>query len=395
MDKLNKLLLYKIMILIIILLLSFIFSISMLDRKENMLFNKLLPVVGVISEYSGELEIQIMKQLKSGTSQYSIAGKDILNKYGYKNGRFIFIKDKTTSILLSLIFSFGITFLCFISMEVINRNKKRNTNRLREYLEEINKGNYYININIDEDFAIASDELYKTVLTLRELKEKAIKDKVNLKDNIADISHQLKTPITSINLMTQLLEDGESKNENQEYIDKLKKQIERLELLTNSLLTMSKLDADIKQFKEEIVDLNNIINLTMETVIPLIEKKAIEISIVGEDAYIKGDIHWLIEAFLNIIKNCIEHTDYGGQISITISSNPIFKEIMIEDNGIGFVKEDIPYIFDRFYKGKNSDKDSIGIGLSMSKAIIEKHGGEIIAENKTDGGARFKIKFYL
>ena len=129
-----------------------------------------------------------------------------------------------------------------------------------------------------------SDELYKTVVTLRELKERAIKDKVSLKDNIADISHQLKTPITSINIMSQLMEDSESKDENQEYIHRLKKQIERLEILTNSLLTMSKLDADATQFKAEIIDFIDIINLAIEPVLPLIEQKNIKLSIIeGKD----------------------------------------------------------------------------------------------------------------
>lgn len=395
MDNLNKSLLYKVVLLFMVLLISFLFFILVYNYHENILFDKLSTVVGVISEDSKELEVLAMNQLKSSSGQYTIIGKDTLNKYGYNEGKFIFIKDKKQTIFLSLIFSFGITTLCFISMEVLNRNKKRNTNQLKQYLEDINKGNYSLNVHVDEDFAIVSDELYKTVVTLRELKEKAIKDKVNLKDNIADISHQLKTPITSINIMSQLMEDSESKDENQEYIHRLKKQIERLEILTNSLLTMSKLDADATYFKEEIIDFLDIINMATEPILPLIEQKNIKLSIIGGNATIKGDIYWLSEAFLNIIKNSVEHTDVDGQIDIIINSNPIFREIIIEDNGVGFVKEDIPHIFNRFYKGRNANKDSIGIGLPMAKVIIEKHGGEILVENRESRGARFKIKFYF
>lgn len=395
MNNLNKSLLYKIVLLVMVLLISFLFFIIGYNYQESILFDKLSTVVGVISENSKELEVLAMNQLKSSSGQYTTIGKDTLNKYGYDDGKFIFIKEKKQTIFLSLIFSFGITTLCFISMEVLNQSKKRNTNQLKEYLEDINKGNYSLNINVDEDFAIVSDELYKTVVTMRELKEKAIKDKVNLKDNIADISHQLKTPITSIHIMSQLMDDSESKDENQEYIHRLKKQIERLEVLTNSLLTMSKLDADATQFKEEIINFTDIINMAMEPILPLIEKKNIKFSIVWENATIKGDIHWLSEAFLNIIKNSVEHTEINGQIDIIIHSNPIFREIIIEDNGVGFIKEDIPHIFNRFYKGKNADKDSVGIGLPMAKTIIEKHGGEILVENREDRGARFKIKFYF
>ncbi len=395
MNNLNKSLLYKIVLLVMVLLISFLFFIIGYNYQESILFDKLSTVVGVISEDSKELEVLAMNQLKSSSGQYTIIGKDTLSKYGYNDGKFIFIKEKKQTIFLSLIFSFGITTLCFISMEVLNQSKKRNTNQLKEYLEDINKGNYSLNIHVDEDFAVVSDELYKTVVTMRELKEKAIKDKVNLKDNIADISHQLKTPITSIHIMSQLMDDSESKDENQEYIHRLKKQIERLEVLTNSLLTMSKLDADATQFKEEIINFTDIINMATEPILPLIEKKNIKFSIVEENATIKGDIHWLSEACLNIIKNSAEHTDVDGQIDIIINSNPIFREIIIEDNGVGFIKEDIPHIFNRFYKGKNADKDSVGIGLPMAKTIIEKHGGEILVENREDRGARFKIKFYF
>lgn len=126
----------------------------------------------------------------------------------------------------------------------------------------------------------------------------------------------------------------------------------------------------------------------------LIEKKNIKLYIVGDNVIIKGDSYWLGEAFLNIIKNCIEHLEDNGEINIFIESNPIFTEAKIEDNGSGFLKEDLPYIFKRFYKGKNANKDSIGIGLSIAKSIIEKHNGEISVENKKEGGARFKIKLY-
>ena len=335
-----------------------------------------------------------MNQLKSGSNQYSIIGKDTLDKYGYSYGRFIFIKDRKNIFLLSIIFSFCITILCAIGMEILSSNKRRNANELKEYLENINKGNYSLNIDVDKDFAIVSDELYKTVVTLRELRENAVKDKMSLKDNIADISHQLKTPITSINIMSQLMEDSCSKDENQEYIHRLNKQIQRLETLTDSLLTMSKLDANTIKFTKETINLKDIIDLAIEPIVSLIEKKNITINILDDNSSMEGDIRWLSEAFLNIIKNSVEHMEDSGKIDILISSNPIFKQIIVEDNGVGFLKEDIPYIFNRFYKGKNANKDSIGIGLSMSKLILTKHNGEISVENKKDGGARFRIKFY-
>ncbi|NLY45362.1 MAG: HAMP domain-containing histidine kinase [Tissierella sp.] len=394
MDSLNKPLLYKIISLIAVLLLSILFSMTIYHYHENLLFDKLATVVGVITEDSKDLEILAMNQLKSDSSQYTAVGKDTLESYGYNDDKLIFLKDRKGVIYSSILFSLFLTSLYLIGMAIFNRNKRKNINTLKEYLENINKGEYVLNIDVDEDFAIVSDELYKTVVSLRELKEKADKDKSILKNNIADISHQLKTPITSINIMSQLMEDSNSKDENKEYIHRLNKQIERLEELTNSLLTISKLDADAIQFKEEIIDFIEIIELATEPILLLIEKKNIQLSIIGDNSSIQGDSHWLSEAFLNIIKNSVEHIDNNGKIDIIINSNPIFKEIIIEDNGIGFLKEDMPYIFNRFYKGKNANKDSIGIGLSMAKLIIEKHNGEIRVENRSHGGARFRIKFY-
>lgn len=394
MNNSKKSLFYRIGLLIFILILSFVFSISVYSFFENIFFEKLAIIMGIVTNDSKNLEIEIMNQLKSESNKYFLIGKKTLGKYGYDFERFIFLEDRKKVIYASFLFSVLITFIFYIYMYISNENKKKNTESLKNYLKRINRGDYSFNLASDEDFSILSDELYKTIITLRELKEKAIQDKISLKDNIADISHQLKTPITAINIMSELIENNDSKDENKEYIYRLNKQAGRLESLTNSLLTISKLDAGTIKFKKDILYIKNIIDLAIEPIMFLIEKKNIKLHIVGDNAIIQGDSYWLGEAFLNIIKNCLEHLEDNGEINIFIESNPIFAEVRIEDNGSGFLKEDLPYIFKRFYKGKNANKDSIGIGLSIAKSIIEKHDGEISVENKKEGGARFKIKFY-
>jgi len=386
---------YKIGLLIFVLLLSFTLCILVYNYFEKILFEKLAAVVGVVARNSKDMEIKAMNQLKSQHSQYTDIGKEVLGRYGYSSFGFIFMKDKAKVIYSSFLFSFLIAFIFYVNIKISSRNKKSSAEKLKEYLETINKGDYSLSLNIDEDFAIVSDELYKTIVNLRELKEQAIRDKVNLKDNMADISHQLKTPITSINIMAELMEDCESKEENKEYIQRLSKQIARLGDLTNSLLTMSKLDTNTIEFKNDMVDIKNMIEFATEPILYLIEKKNIELNIIGDDLHIKGDTYWLSEAFLNIIKNSVEHIGEKGEINIYLKSNPIFNEVRIEDNGSGFLREDLPYIFKRFFKGKNSNKDSIGIGLSMAKTIIKKHNGEISAGNRKDGGVRFNVKFYF
>ncbi len=394
MSSLRKNSSYKLGMLVFVLLLSFVFCILTYNLLENILLEKLSTVIGVINKNSRDIEILAMNQLKAEHSQYTISGKEVLKKYGYNSAGFIFLKDKKKVIYISVLFSILITFIFYSNIKILGNNRKKNIERLKSYLENTNRGDYSLNLNIDEDFTILSDELYKTVVNLRELKEQAMQDKINLKENMADISHQLKTPITSINIMAQLMENNESKEESQEYINRLSKQIRRLETLTNSLLTMSKLDAETIEFKKETIEIKNIIDLAIEPIVYLIEKKDIQLNVIGQDITIKGDVYWLSEAFLNIVKNSVEHLEYNGKINIFLESNPIFAEVKIEDNGSGFSREDLPYLFKRFYKGKNANKDSVGIGLSMSKTIIEKHNGEISAENRVEGGAKFKVKFY-
>lgn len=394
MSSFTKNILYKIILLGFVFLLSFFISIGIYNIYEKILFEKLATVIGVITENSKDIEIKTMAQLKSENSQYTSVGKESLKKYGYNDSSFIFVKSKYKVVYIGLLFSIIITLLLYISMYTSRKNKIKNIEKLKDYLERINKGDYSLNFQIDDDFSILSDELYKTVIALRELKEKAVQDKIALKDNIADISHQLKTPITSINIMSELMENSDSKEESMEYIQRLKKQILRLEALTNSLLTMSKLDAGAIELKKENIDIKNTIYLAVEPIISLIGKKNIALNIEGKGVQIKGDAYWLSEAFLNIIKNSVEHLKVNGQINIFIQSNPIFTEVRIEDNGSGFLANELPYIFKRFFKGKNASKDSIGIGLSMARTIIEQHNGEIIAENIKEGGARFRVKFY-
>ncbi len=394
MNSSKQNLFYKILLLGFILLLSFFISIEVYNLYEKVLFEKLAAVIGVIAENSKDIEVEVMAQLKSENPQYTSLGKESLNKYGYSGSQFIFLRDRKKIIYINLIFSGSITLLFYISMKTSRKNKKQSIERLKNYVERINKGDYSLNLEIDEDFSILSDELYKTVVALRELKEKAVQDKITLKDNLADISHQLKTPITSINIMSELMEESDSKDESSEYIQRLKKQISRLEALTSSLLTMSKLDADAIEFKKDNIDVKSIIDLAIEPIMFLIDKKKIHLNVVGEDVQIKGDMHWLSEAFLNIIKNSVEHLEESGQINIYVQSNPLFTEVKIEDNGCGFMDKELHNIFKRFYKGKNSCKESIGIGLSMARAIIERHNGEIAAENSKEGGAKFKVKFY-
>jgi signal transduction histidine kinase len=223
-----------------------------------------------------------------------------------------------------------------------------------------------------------------------------VKERELLADNLADIAHQLKTPITSMSLMTELLaETRQDSEEDLVYVEKLHKQLERLNYLVTALLTLSKIDVNTLNLEKKEVDLFTLLTNAVEPIQELTQQKRQTVFVQSEPTIsFIGDLHWCTEAILNLVKNCSEHTPAQGTINLSFEQNSIYTQILVEDNGSGFNKEDIPYLFERFYKGRNARKDSVGIGLALAKAIIEKHNGSIRAENKKEGGARFIIKLY-
>jgi signal transduction histidine kinase len=289
-----------------------------------------------------------------------------------------------------LFFYFGGTLL------VSNIIKRKRIDDLAKYLYDINEGIYRMKAqNKEDDFSILEDELYKIVMMLRESSEKEREEKENLCNNLADISHQLKTPLTSMSLMIELLEDSNIDGDEALYIGSVSLQIERLNYLVSSLLVLSKIDADAMSLEHKPINIYELICVSVEPLHLMIDRKQQQLLIKdNSDLFFNGDFHWTSEAILNIVKNCSEHTPNGGKISIDYKQNPICTQIIIEDNGKGFDKKDIPKLFTRFYKGANSSKDSVGIGLALSMSIIKKQNGEIIASNKETGGAKFIIKFY-
>ena len=230
------------------------------------------------------------------------------------------------------------------------------------------------------------------------LKEKVAllhSEKIFLNDTISDISHQLKTPMTSLMLLTDLMYNDLDKEKKIEFLDRTNAQLSRMDWLIKSMLKLSKLEAKVIDFKTDKVNINELIKRSISPLLVPIELRNISLNINGDkEASYTGDIEWSSEALSNIIKNCIEHTKEGGTLDITYEENPIYSEIIIKDNGEGIDKDDIQNIFKRFYKGKNSKSDSVGIGLAMAKSIIESQNGDIYVKSKKNRGSEFHITFH-
>ncbi|GAP15393.1 signal transduction histidine kinase [Longilinea arvoryzae] len=274
----------------------------------------------------------------------------------------------------------------------------RQIGKLSNYLKRITGGDYSLDIrdNAEGELSILKNEIFKVTVTLREQAEQLKKDKRFLADSISDISHQLKTPITSMRVMTELLGDENLPREKRaEFTQNIRSQLERLQWLVTSLLKLSRMDAGTIEFRKETVDVRSMLTKAVEPLlIPMeIKNQALEIS-GDERTRFTGDLNWSAEAVTNVIKNCVEHTPQGGKISIQFGETPIHTWIAIQDNGEGIHPDDLPHIFDRFYRGRKSHKDSIGIGLAMSKSILLNQGGAIEANSEPGRGALFTIKIY-
>lgn len=296
------------------------------------------------------------------------------------------------------IFTFILCLIFSLSHFVITYKRYRKIAKLSDKIDRILHGDKFIDLNeySEGELSILQDEIQKLIIRLKEQTEMLKKDKVYLADSLADISHQIRTPLTSINILLSLLSKSEiSYKRRQELVNEIEVLLSRIEWLISALLKMSRLDAGTATLQCKTVLVSELIKLSIAPItIPLeLRKQEIELNMDGDETY-EGDLSWSVEAIGNILKNCMENTQKGGEIIIQVEENPIYTEIIISDNGPGIDKDDLPHLFERFYKGKNASGQSVGIGLALARTIIIGQNGSIKAENKNNGGARFIVRFY-
>ncbi|MCH3964504.1 MAG: HAMP domain-containing histidine kinase [Clostridium sp.] len=257
-----------------------------------------------------------------------------------------------------------------------------------------NADRLYIGESEEGELSILQSEITKMTLRIREQNDALKEGKEHLANSLADIAHQLRTPLTSVNLILSLLENNPDENERKTLILETKELFVHMDWLLTSLLKISRLDAGIVIFQNEQIDVNSLICSALRPFLIPMELHSVDLQIdAPKGIIIQGDLRWLSEAIQNILKNCMESAGYNGKIKIVCDSNPLFTEITIHDSGAGFEKEDLPYLFDRFYRGKKTNATGYGIGLSLCKMIITRQGGTITAKNHPQGGAIFFIRF--
>lgn len=398
-NKINKKTLIFIIITTVISVSFFSFILNYQYRSYTKNYNESINsiIYEITLKYPDINEYDLIEVLDSNKNS-----NDILSKYG--------INDKNSSIiendklfkkyiiidLLVLVVIILVIYLFFI----INKFKRtKKINKIIELISKINRRNFAIDIEdyTEDELSALKQEIYKTSLMLRSEADNSLKDKLNLKDSLSDISHQLKTPLTSITIMIDNILDNEEMDSKtrRKFLINIKREIININFLVQNLLKISKFDANVIKFNKEEVFIKDIVNEAIKKVSALSELKGISIKVSGDkNATINCDFMWEVEAISNIIKNSIEHINSDGFVEINYTKNKVYSRILIRDNGIGIDSDDLPYIFDRFYKGKNTNRDSVGIGLALSKSIIEKDNGSVSVKSTPNIGTIFTIKFF-
>lgn len=355
-------------------------------------FNLLNAICGEVLEQEPEARGIISAALKEYTSGNAdgIVENDVLPVLGYHRSDFLDSAYKQITSFVVIGFLAGVFIFTFTFL-YRNRMETMRIKALADYLEQVNTGKAVIlSTSGEDDFSKLEDEIYKTVTFLYQTKDVAIQTKNNYAENLFNIAHQIKTPITAISLSVQTIQKEYSKKQ----LEQIQKQLFRLTHLEEALLLLSRLDAGTLVLQKEEIDVFTVLVLAADNLQELLEQSntSVDIPELGEMAVI-ADLDWTMEAVINLMKNCMEH-NIGGTIHCAYEQNPLYTKILIWDEGEGFIKEDMPHLFERFYRGYHASEGGIGIGLALSKEIIERQNGTIRAMNVPSGGACFEIRFY-
>lgn len=399
MKEKNKILIFGLCYIIIAIFVFLMLSQIQYEKYTNQMNIVIAEIVDKIVEKYPDVEEEEIIKILNGTEQSQ--KKYILEKYGYTQNTVAIeeISKERSSFIkidIAIIIAGGIA----VTIVILSYNKKREEkiSDINSYIGKVNSGNYELKIeeNGEDELTKLRNELYKTTVLLRETAENSEKEKTNLSNSLTDISHQLKTPLTSIRIMIDNIQNNPDMDEKtrNEFIEDISKQIDWISSLVISLLKLAKFDAGSIVMRDEEINVKKLIQNIISNLAILIDIKDIKIEeSISEQITLFADYNWQLEALTNIIKNCIEHSFDGGKIKIEAESNSVFTKIIITDEGEGIEKKDLNRIFERFYKSAKSSENSIGIGLALAKTIIEKERGYIKVESEVGKGTKFEIKY--
>ena len=358
-------------------------------------------IVGTVVQKYPQAEAEVVRDLSVPDALAVGLGHQVLGRYGLQDlgaaqpgiGTGLLARLLPASLALTVLTCAGFVLL----LAGYQRSIAARVAGLSGYLRQIEAGDYALDVrdNGEGSFSLLKNDLYKVTVRLREQAELLQKDKTALSNLITDISHQIKTPLTSLGVLADLLAEDPPEEDRRAFVERLRAQLGRIQWLVAALLKLARLDAGTAAFKSEPVHLRRLIERALEPLeIPLeIKKQRLEVH--GDDgASFTGDFNWSAEALTNVVKNCVEHTPEGGKIEISYGANALYAEIIVSDDGEGIASRDMPNIFNRFYRGKKAGENSVGIGLALAKAIFNAQGGDISVRSQRGIGTSFEIRVF-
>lgn len=384
-----------IVVVIIFFIISFVEYKSYV-RITNNFTNNIISTL--VNNYPDVTEEEIIEIINSSDNEAS----DILASFGIDINSMGVLKSINDNFYRNLIINsivlLVISIVIFLLIFFYDKKEKRELDKIIDYLKELNRGNYDLKIDLNSEgiLSILKNEIYTTTVMLREMASREYLDKITLKENLANISHQLKTPLTSISILVDNLCDEEvDKKTELEFLNDIKRQVDNINYLVIVLLKLSRFDANVITFKKDDINVKKLILECMKNLDVIREVKNINIHVSGaNDVEFIGDYKWESEAISNIIKNAIEHTLNDKNMYISFKDKSLYTEIIIEDEGLGMSEKEKNRIFERFYKGSSTNSNNFGIGLSLAKEIITKDNGKIIVKSEVNKGTKFIIRYY-
>nr|MBP3259045.1 HAMP domain-containing histidine kinase [Bacilli bacterium] len=395
MKKINRIIIILIILLIPIVLYS-VYKISEYKEYNKNYNNKINYIIDYVKTNTSLSDDDILKMINNNELNHNL-----IDKYGYNISNIGIINNNVSYtkyfiIEISILLGTIILFMAFYLYD--NYKKKKELDDIIKLIDNINHHNYDTQIDSmsEDELSILKSEIYKTTIMLRSIADNSIKDKENLKKGLEDISHQLKTPLTSIMINLDNILDNPNMDDTtrNSFVKKIKKETYNIKNLVTSLLKLSEFDVNTIEFIRKDIKVKELIDESIEKVSSLADLKNIKINIdCNKTDTLYCDKMWEVEAISNIIKNALEHSNIDSVIDIEYSDNKVYKKILIRNYGSTISEEDQKHLFERFYKGSNSNSDSVGIGLSLSRNIINMDNGNIYVEsgnNKTE----FIIKYF-
>lgn len=353
-----------------------------------------------VKEYVPEFPEEEWISLLSADGDYT-RGKLLLEQYGVLEGEALRKTERNFQyvFMVIVVLPLLVTGLCLIGFTFSKQKRMdKEVTRLAAYIDRLVMGDYTLELshNTEEKLSLLQNELYKVTVVLKEAAEQSAKQRKALADSVSDISHQIKTPLTSVMvLLDNLSESRQMKEETrQRFLAEITGQLIHVNWLVAALLKLSRLDAGVVEFEKETIYVGKLLDKVIEELEIIAEYKQVSIRQEGVNAAaIIGDGRWLGEAFSNILKNALEHSPQGGEVLVTTEENALYTEIRIRDYGNGMTKEEQKHIFERFYQGSYRSEDSTGIGLALAWQIMDKLGGSLTVSSEQGEGTVFIIKF--